>query len=573
MNKQINDLNIRLGDPNSMQTYYYEAIRILKLIITLDEKKYAFTQQQFDSFITCLTYRKTSSFLNRGGYKVECGDIDKAFKIMFTKFTPNKTQFNSLCACYTNKDNDNYFYIWIDILNENNYKFSDSEKDKLIKINYNMEKLLINNENINLEDFKNMLIVFEFDINQIQKIINKVTEKLDANFINWLIYNIKHYPNYIEILTLFATKLKELNTPIFNSLSTKYIISKEVQTNLVYKCIELGFKIDISETLLIKCANNKYLHELLFYLYKKYVFQFNANILNILLMQNNSNKIIFYGRSNEYNPGRKLLDLGYNRSMIAESNIKGDINLYNFMKALGVKPNIETINMAIKIKDKNIFDDCIKNFKIIPDNSNLYTVLKGYWGRPFDEYVINIILCYKVAPNNEDLNGLCERDKFHDTAILNSLVQLLINNGLILNLETVGKLLFYDIHIDNLERFGIKYDGDLYNIGYKYDKYYYIDKIQIDKNILVLREMSKNKTATFKDFKKYIGLLDRYCLDYLICNNPNVYNQIIRMYKCKPTLGKYYWSNPNDNNILEFVDFCNSHGIDDKYLSERVILM
>jgi hypothetical protein len=133
-------------------------------------------------------------------------------------------------------------------------------------------------------------------------------------------------------------------------------------------------------------------------------------------------------------------------------------------------------------------------------------------------------------------------DKTEDPDII-KLVKLFIFNGFKLNLHCISLLLSLNVHLDNLENYDIKYDEDLYFECFVNNCFpeEYMDKFQIDKNVIVMRRFTKNKIHTSSKLMEFIKtnnmVLDYYTVDAILNFNDNkLHEKVFIENNCVPSI-------------------------------------
>jgi hypothetical protein len=173
------------------------------------------------------------------------------------------------------------------------------------------------------------------------------------------------------------------------------------------------------------------------------------------------------------------------------------------------------------------------------------------------------IICYKINPDKDTFNKMCNKDIFGDvgTKTRNEITELLIKNGLQVTYQEIESLIKYKSYLDNLERFGIPYDEKLYFTCFKYNYFpkSYDDKWQIDKNVLKLRKMceirscGQTKVEQIRKFMKGNNLkLDRYCVDNAFtAGSTQLCRYMYEILKCEPTLFTFVRTAKNGDEYLQ----------------------
>lgn len=220
----------------------------------------------------------------------------------------------------------------------------------------------------------------------------------------------------------------------------------------------------------------------------------------------------------------------------------------------GCKPNNETFKMCLEKNYEYSVDVLINRYNMIPSKSHLNMVLKK---RKPSIKLIATLLCYKLMPNLMTLQNFIDAQCFDynnysksDYFRVNtkntgsrkkyrsrirggrrtrcrarmmkkndaySIIDLLINNGLTIDLKVISMLLSCGMHLENLENFGIAYDENLFFECYLNGFYpiEYVNKFTIDKDVLNMR-LSRNIKDVCAYAKNNNSQLDGYMIDMMI---------------------------------------------------------
>ena len=213
------------------------------VIVELDKAKYAFTQNDFNNFIKCATYNKGNSFIvNPNGDD----NGENAIEIMFTKFTPSEKQFNTLIACHKDKTDNKK---WINVLKEQEFEFTESQKKQLIAIGYDSSILYQAADNLTLDDVKDIIdSIFKCNtrVDIIEDVIATIDIKYPDDFIDVIlgVYNVNksvaQFDDLHYVIEFFVNKKNlKINNSINNILITNklgfrvndYLLDKGLQPN------------------------------------------------------------------------------------------------------------------------------------------------------------------------------------------------------------------------------------------------------------------------------------------------------------------------------------------------------
>ena len=554
--------------------------------IQLIDLGYDFTRSDFDNFVSCLTHGKKKAVVSsRYGYDGGfIAKITRISKVLFTKYTPTDKQLKALFACY-NTNCQQQSYEWIDTLIQKGYVFSDFHKPIISSIGYDVTKLL--NGNISYDDLLKAIkavINNSTHIDSFKKVLNLFTDTIPENILNYVLETAKNdmsasnwYYNIQEPILFKILDLLIERGGKFDNETNTVLINNNCNRILIYQGLfKRGF-IPNEELIKYLFLNPATMIEIILYL-KKFEYKFTTanmnNILNSIYyfvgpssngpygLTTNSNQIMNY-----------LIGIGYNDKIIGaametpngQTNVC--INLYKFMIELGVKPDISTLNIACTRAYYQIFDEGTTKYKFVPTKEILDNCLaKGQTSE-----MISKILCYKIVPDSKSF-----------TAWLHSpsreIFELLVKFGLTITFNDLVNALNTQINIENLERFGIEHDENLYYHCYMNNFFpqEYLKKFTIDKNILELRNMCRVNTTTKEKLIEYIKennvILDRYCYDHACAKNRSLVNYFDDELKCEPTLGSFYWLTCDSGNKNKFFNFAKIYKIDIDYLTKNLIL-
>jgi hypothetical protein len=215
-----------------------------------------------------------------------------------------------------------------------------------------------------------------------------------------------------------------------------------------------------------------------------------------------------------------------------------NINILDLYEYYNIEFDISTFYIICKLGNLEILNNYIFKYNIIPDKICLDNSLKS-----LNVGVISKILSYKIIPDIISLKILLSNQK----KLINQskIIELLINFGLSIDLVNLELIISYKSYLDNLEKFNIKYDEELYFICFKYrffpESYQEKFKGNIDNNILILRNMCLTKQMRVDKILLFLEnkniKFDRYCLDnaYIAQNNRLTALLTIKL-KCKPTI-------------------------------------
>jgi hypothetical protein len=538
-----------------------------------------FTQKDFDKFMATATYRKTRSYVAMPFWYPH-DDQDKVIKHMFTKFTPSEKQLKLLFTCFYDKYG-NTFTVWIDALIEKGFNFNDTQIKLLADSKYDISRIIKKNAVITLDDIIMTIqntILRKTRPESLMEIMSLYTNPYPDNLMENILSEFKVSYDYDWLGKKDAIE-KILDVAIIKGIkftdNCNQTISEMGYVNM--GMIELFIKKGLIPNikLLEKCARAGF-HELVLLYAKKFNLEMDIIILNHMLHHGSVwvgvRKLNHYG-SHYYcceDIVPFLLECGYDETNIINAiDDKNYLNIYTFLASLGIKPNDKTFEISCKMGYYDIFKNCIDEFKFIPSKSHLELAMNNRK----EIKIVNDILCYKIIPDNKEFEILTRSYYVWDEEIFNKLVRF----GLKITIDDIDRVLGSNIVIDDLERFGIEYDDQLYYICHKHcvfpDKY--TKKFKIDKNVLKLRELCRTPRVsidTITDFMKNQNVkFDRYCMEHAARFNHDVLTYMLNDLKLEPTISLFYWLQYNANNYSFYKLFIEKYNVDGDYLKQEFI--
>lgn len=533
-------------------------------IVNLIDMNHNFTFTDFDKFIEAVTQKKTQSYVSLPLWENH-DDQDKVIKYMFTKFNPLNEQFDILTKCIRIRTNKPY-NIWMDMLVEKGFKFSDNHITLLKTRKYDVSKLLIQDgSHINdiIEEISKILRNMG-TINSLKELMSKYIDPYPENFMEMALHQMRYYLSHkkesIElILDLFISKgikfTDECNSVIINP-NIKHSACMLIDKGFIPNIELLTYFVKINDM------------SLLLYSIKK--INPSTEIMNAILSHVSEWKGEITWLNKQYAPNKTTIKpllnkYGYDETNIL--NVNGNLDIYKFFRSLNVIPDNATFEIACKIGNYDIFKNCIDEFKFVPSKYHLQLILQNVK----QSNIINDILCYKIIPNHEEFEILIGKD--WDSNIF----ELLVKYGLQIKNDNVYCALKKGIEINELERFGIEYDNQLYyhcHISGFLPKSY-ISKFKIDKGILGLRILCNTRETSIDVITSFMEKnnvkLDRYCMEHAARNNSQLLAYMINVLKLEITPTLMHWINYNAN-INDYYDlYIKKYNIDDNYLSEPFV--
>ena len=526
------------------------------LIVKLSMVGHNFTQEEFNKFITCVTYNKGNSFIvnNRPSYHSPIENRKEAIAIMFTKFNPSEKQFDMLVSCYKTGEADMY---WVDVLKKKNFAFTDKQKKQLVTIGYDSSIVYQGQTNLTVADVKE-IIASIFKGNTGTGIIKDVVEQL----------NIQYPENFLDQVISLCANRKSLDIPLtkiieflmekkglkINDTINDTLINNKFCAEMIEYMLDKGLR--PNSKLIDFCATSKKRKLLILIMHKTHKIELTTDLMNKMIQSD----VIFstndYGNiSKIYN---RLLKIGYK---YYKSITNSPLNLTQFMIDYDIKVDQETFKIACKKHYENLFDHCVSKCKMMPTEEHLTLALQEVTlGNNIE--LINKLLFYKIPINSHH---------FELAAKYSSIVlELLIKFGYEFIKTDIKYMLKYGNYLDELDRFNIKLDEEVYYWSHIYNNWYYEDQIQLaDKTIQALRKLCSDEKTTPEQFAKFLQenniQPDGYCLERAACSNDTLVKHMLETLKYIPTMSTFYWLNIEHSE--SYYTMVQHYKIDDTYLS------
>jgi len=553
---------------------------ISQKICEIRDKNLEITQEDFDRFVNFATFGKSKSYLLIYYHNNTIMEKKrKAIEIMFSKFTPNSKQITKLLDCYkcavvNTKQVINpswtiykkeISYDWLDVLSNRGVSFDYNTIEKILAIGYDIAKLCSNITFTNYKDMEPYLILMIGgvldDIINFNSFVSFITDNnfdYPEHFLNIILQNAKKYPQERlgKILRIFADVIipnQETNDIL---VDPNFVLFLETY----YQLFEYGFI--PNEKMHLFFSKHKQTHELVFIL-TKYGHKMTTELMNNML----ESSLYF-----SVEKGPMLLDqLGFSLKGIntATINKKFCVHTLFLCESIGILPNYETLKICIRYNNLEILDVLLNKYNLIPDKNVLDCALANC-----DEIIINKILCHKVVPDDISFDFVLQNQYLSSNLII-----MLVKFGLHLTKEKVGKLLLRNKVIDDLDLYGIEYNGDLYFLCYVANIFpnTYITKFTIDPKILGLRDLCKDHRSSKIKFNNYMKTNnvkpDRYCLEFCCRYNKELAQYLMKELRCDLSINTFYFLNYTENNEYEtnMLNSLNEHCIDDAYMSKIII--
>ncbi len=536
---------------------------LLKLVLTLHEKQYKFSEHQINKIVYKVeSYEAYECFLSEPKSVVQKNCID----ILFTHIITKQEHITQLLSHLNHSRIRNYYVI--DLLFKINYKFTFSDLECINDLNYNIHNyrpLILEHSTLS-----NFILQLLYDPNKVDPyccifgdLINKnenVSQTYIISLFEYLNDEIfdKEF-NECFVISIVEILLKKTNNYDKDILLNIIVENNTHNTNLHQYIIKnIGYNDKYLDFIFSSC-NISLLFELIIIGYIPTV-----NTLNKFLNGNNNNsgnnkitidvikkysnkiggdfKIFFHEEIDKLNMYNSQTNVNSQKKKYPKTkpNTFYYVEISNLFTVLKIIPTIDTITELIKLKKYDIICEILTKNSISIDK-NLLDLTIG----SLDIKLIDMILKYKITPDIETLNILIGKyllSKYTKTKKYIEILELLVHYGLQINFNSIKDLISANLHINNLERFNIPYDEDLYFICYvnSYFPEEYMNKFTIDKNILTMRHYQWKKNNTTDNFIEFIKKnnlkIDRYTIGRLFLNNNINCIDLMIKYKFVPDL-------------------------------------
>ena len=592
-----------LKDKKIFKSYRYNNQNIEKLYTAI-KTDHIFTTEDFGHFINAAVNGGSNSFITQCESENESSEEEYGYKsaknkkpkrlskkyeivqFMFTNFSPTDKQMKQLTQCYKKVNKYYTKYAWLDVLIKRDFKFNDLQLSMIGNIKYpNINKLFSDNT-INSEMMKHYAnIINDSKHSLITKEAEKVNEydgtisfDLLKDFLNEIEYNTN---NDLVIAIIRKSELNELiYAIIMNKNYTNYdliniIIQKQkptdefavwlCQTSVMSSHIDLLFQLITNEIIITEDMLNNLLNQSTLCYYDINL-DFDFTKINVdfdkLMALNNKNQSSESSESTSGSIDSSEEEKPIKKKPCKRKPMKGKyvgnqskdvitINTMDLFQLLNIPPSYETLKLICKNGYPAILKKFIATYPSLIPNKEC---LDASMTKPHEK-IINDLLCYKLTPDKQTFNCLIENAGSYSQTQKNT--EILIKHGLQITITEIEQLLSKDEHLDNLERFGIQYDEDLYFLCYKHDHYpqSYVDNFTINPDILALRELCKKPKTKLDIFINHIKTknvqFDQYCVD-----NANIFGNY--------SLQNYFSSLDHNPSILAFIrtsTLYNNHSI------------
>ncbi len=546
-NKQQNDIpKVKITQLNkllkSVNKLSLRDLTLINLLIELIDNNYVFTELQFGNFIEQICYKngKLPCYLS-----LNDNAPIKIITYMFMNNSITENQLTQLCqAIYDTKGG---YYI-IDILFKQKRDFTMNHFKLLIQLNIgcpNIDNYVLIHNNIifvaclcivenkpqDFELFKKCVLMtrqnkMPFNIQHLEiilcclemKKINMNNYKtthtlkilLDALFLNnkdgTEIYNLIIKNKCSGYYNIFIVE-NVLNTYGCDTLFAKYICDNLIQDKptILFNLMLKGYKptTDNINAILQKNANIQ--------------MSFNTNFDRLGLTQN------------------KIKNIANNSDQFHTANLFGLFELV---------PDLNTLNIICEKKNFDNIKYLIEKYNIIPEKSTLDICVLSR-----DYNVIEYIINYKITPDMNTLCNLCSKNIYfsvngHEYNYINDIkkiIDLFIFHGLNINNDIIIYLGTKGIFLDNLERFDITNDQQIYFLRYLHNKETcYNHNYTFDNKIIELHKLCSKKSLKYIKLITFLKTnnvkLDRFALDLIYLTIPSLGAKLTTDHNCIPSI-------------------------------------
>jgi hypothetical protein len=441
-----------------------------------------------------------------------------------------------------------------------------------------------NNVKINEEFFNKIITLIQNNVIHTQLLSNYILKILE--FINYVHLNNISYA--LQLITCLLNKIECYDETSIKNIC-KIIIRHHLKKEWLLKLI-LHNNV-ICNVFMDSMCKSKLLHKNLIILFYAMYNPSNKYVPDIQLM----NKLLLASDKCKCNHNilgddcEKYFDNKYFDNKLklkCKSKSKKIINLIDLFELLNIVPNEETFKIALNNGYVYTVQKMIKTYNFIPDITTLNEAAKST-----DINMIREILLYKIEPTEMILETLigsskrvnnnlayyrrrkikksCKKADLPEPNIL-KIVKLFILNGLKINLHCISLLLSLNVHLENLENYDIKYDEDLYFECYVNNWFpdEYINKFEIDKNVLIMRRFTNNKINTVNKVIEFIKsnniILDNYMIDSILNFNDSKLNDKIfgiGINQCIPSILTMYKNTNEECHINVLKNFIEQNNI------------
>lgn len=487
------------------------------------------TSQQVDSLIRKMIKGRSRSLLNYYGYK-NIAVLNK----LTEKHMLTEKQVGSIISCIKNNTDS---FKWIDNLIILGYQLADKQRDKLITLGYKAGiDLILKKGTSCIEELNSICSSVEFNLEKVETFLKKFNIIPAISTVEILIQKLSisatnYYGSYAAqnkqksdfefvIKKLIEYKLPpciEVIEKLYKFIDFYQIpqyIDKLFNTNFINDLSDIAFMFDHQSHLLIPMGNIEYMLTKC----EQYKIHLNPKYLKPLMIGiNKSAEPTGLYQSIINIKTYTHIKFIYDSQIILEPYY----NIIDKFLQVSKGSELELLEHACYVSDRLVFDILINKSiefteKCVSNTCASHSI-----------NMLKILFNMKGLPNLDCVKSLTGND--------NSNVQvfnLLLANGLPINIETIEVAFTKGLYISNLEDYGFKPDLDLYKICYKYNNFPNVYVIQLEKNSSIdmdIRLAIAGGLSTKKTEEEIIDLIKTRNIlpDYMM------YGQAIINYKHK----------------------------------------
>ncbi len=523
---------------------------LINLLVELIDNNYDFTNVQFSNFIDQICYKN-------GKLPCYLSWIDtipkKIITYMLTHNHITDSQITQLCEALCGARSGGYI---INILFEQKHEFTIDQFKFLIQIAFECPNIdnydsihnniifmiclcIIENKHQDYELFRRCILMVKqnalpFNIQHLEIILYCLETK-----------QIK--PNQITNQTTYTLKLL-LDALFLNNGNGTEIFDLIIKT----KCL------NFYNIFIIEYVINKFECDTRFanYVCDNFI-QDNPNMLFKLMLKgyesttNNINSILKKTSNIKINANDNFDMIGLTQEQIKEiANSYGMFHVANLFNIFDLVPDINTLNIVCEKRNNPNIKFMVEKYNLIPEKSTLDICASS---RDYDaiEYIIN----YKITPDINTLHNLCNETigfsvneneffggPYNYINNIKKIIDLFIFHGLNINNDMVIYFGTKGIFLDNLERFDITQNEQLYFLRYLNNretcKQAY--KYTFDNNIIELHKLCLKKSLNYDKLMVFLKTndvkLDRFALDLIYLTIPSLGAKLTNDHNCIPSI-------------------------------------
>jgi hypothetical protein len=537
---KVTQLNKLLKSVNKLSL---KDITLINLLVELIDNNYVFDKTQFGMFIDQICYKNGKLPC----YLVWKDEIPiKIITYMITQNNVTNEQVTKLCYAIIVSNSGHYI---INILFDKKYNFTIEHFKLLIQLNGYNKTAQINNYT-----FLHNNVIFSACLDIIQ-CRHEAWTNLDNCILlieqNLEPFNIEHLEIILCCLSMGKHTMIKYNALNILLDNLKIIDSDKnaiIQFIMGYKYNGLYKLYNVVITYIV----NKFEYDTIFAEYIcENILKHNPHIILDLMLKGhkittcNINTILEINNCILLKYDIKFESIGLSVKYFTNHTTINtcSIGVINFFEIFNVNPNIDTLNILCEKGGNTNVNILLQQYNVIPDKSTLdICAIKQNYG------LIKTIINYKITPDKNTLYNLVPTPTLNvtittkpDYTDIIKIIELFIEHGLVINIDTFTYLALRGIFLENLERFDIKYDEKLYFLCYLNENIYkYGNNFTVNNNILELHKFCSKNTLTYDKVISFLKLnnvkLDRFALDLIYNNIPSLGAKFTQTDNCMPSI-------------------------------------